>query len=135
MTTETAAPPGLDLAVYREAATRGELVLPRCDECSTWHFYPRSRCPACGSAALRWAKASGRGTLYSFTVVHRAPSPAFAAQVPYVIAAVALEEGPHMMSRLVDQPADAARIGQALAVRFADLGGGIDVPVFAPVAA
>ncbi|HEV7801491.1 MAG TPA: OB-fold domain-containing protein, partial [Burkholderiales bacterium] len=90
--------PDAATAPYWSAANEGRLVLPRCTACSRWHFYPRALCPYCSSDKLEWQSASGRGEVYSYTVVHRAPSPAFAAEVPYVVAIVELEEGPHLMT-------------------------------------
>src|SRR5678815_2532417 len=69
---------------YWEAARAERLIMPRCDDCGRYHFYPRTLCPHCSSANLKWTDVSGAGTIYSFTVIHRAPSPAFAAAVPYV---------------------------------------------------
>jgi uncharacterized OB-fold protein len=97
---------------------RGVFALPRCGDCRRWHFQPQPRCPHCRSAAIAWQPASGRGQVYSFTVVHRAPSPAFAADVPYVIAIVATEEGPHLMTRLVGLDPDAVAIGLAVRARL-----------------
>lgn len=94
------------------------LRLPRCRDCAAFHFYPRSRCPHCGSADLDWQPVSGAGTVYSYTVVQRAPAPAFADEVPYVVAIVALAEGPHLMSRIVGVPPDAVRIGMAVRARY-----------------
>ena len=64
---------------YWEAARAERLVMPRCDDCGRYHFYPCTLCPQCSSANLKWTEVSGAGTVYSFTVIHRAPSPAFAA--------------------------------------------------------
>jgi uncharacterized OB-fold protein len=96
----------------------GEFALPRCSDCAGWHFQPRPVCPHCGSQAIAWQAASGRGRVHSFTVVHRAPSPAFATQVPYAIVIVATNEGPHLMSRLVGADPAAVRIGDRVRVRL-----------------
>ena len=103
---------------------RAEFALPRCDDCGRWHFHPQPRCPYCRSAAIQWHPASGRGVVHSFTVVHRAPSPAFAADVPYTIAIVATLEGPHLMTRLVGIAPDAVRIGLAVRARIEPLSEG-----------
>lgn len=107
-----------------------KLRLPVCEACEATHLYPRTRCPRCGGR-LGWREASGRARLASWSVVHRAPSPAFATDVPYVVALVRLEEGPQMMARLVDAPA-ALRAGMPLGLRFATMPGGERRPVFAP---
>src|SRR6188472_1515456 len=93
-------------APYWKAVQEGRLDLPRCIDCSRFHFYPRATCPHCGSAKLEWQTVAGKGTVYSYTVVHRPPSPAFAAEVPYVVAVIELEEGPHLMSSVTGCAAD-----------------------------
>lgn len=118
-------------APYWDAACAHRFVLPRCEECGRFHFYPRSLCPYCHSPRLAWTQAGGRGTVYSFSVIHRAPSPAFAADVPYIVATVVLEEGPHLMTNIVGCAPDNVRIGMPVAVEFLDLGDEA-LPVFKP---
>lgn len=116
-----------------EHLARGVLALPRCEDCSGWHFQPRPACPHCGSQAIGWQPASGRGQVYSFTVVHRAPSPAFAQQAPYVIAIVATDEGPHLMTRLVGIEPESVRMGDRVRVRMDRLAaGGPRLALFEP---
>ena len=91
--------------------------LPRCGDCGKFHFYPKDFCPHCGSKAVAWAPASGRGEVYSFSVVHRAPSPAFKDQVPYVVAIIATDEGPHLLSRVVGVAPEAVAIGRRVKAR------------------
>ena len=97
----------------------------RCEACGEPHYYPRPICPFCGSDRTTWLEASGRGTIYSYSVFRRAP-------VPYAIAYVTLEEGPTMMTNIVDADLDAIRIGQRVRVRFSPTEGGPPVPTFAP---
>jgi uncharacterized OB-fold protein len=119
---------------YWEAAKRGELRMPKCADCGKFHFYPRTLCPHCGSVNLEWQLCSGSGVVYSYTVVHRAPSPAFESDVPYVVAVIALEEGPHLMSTVIDVPPDKVLIGQRVRVDFRRAGeGDVVLPVFRPV--
>jgi uncharacterized OB-fold protein len=111
-----------------------ELSLQRCQACHRFTFYPRVQCPACGSALLSWTTASGRGTVWSYSVVGRAVSEAFRASVPYVVALVALDEGPLMMSNIVDvDPADVS-IGLAVTVCFEPIDDGRRLPLFRPAA-
>ena len=119
---------------YWAAAHENRLVMPRCRDCGRFHFYPRTLCPYCSSAQLEWADCSGEGVVYSFTVIHRAPSPAFAAAVPYVVAAVKVAEGPHLMTNITGCPADAVRIGMPVRVAFQKVSDEITLPVFEPVA-
>lgn len=92
---------------------------------------PRFLCPHCWSTELDWVQASGRGTVHSFSVIRRAPAQAFAAQVPYVVALVDLDEGPRMMSNIVGDDALQTRIGDPVAVCFEDRGDGAKLPQFA----
>ena len=121
-------------APYWAAARAHRLSLPRCDDCGERHFYPRPLCPHCGSQRLGWADVSGDGTVFSFTIVQRAPSPAFADKVPYAVAIVALDEGPHLMSNIIGCAPDQVRIGMRVRVNFLDFNEEISLPVFEAVA-
>jgi hypothetical protein len=81
-------------APFFAGAARGELLVPRCDGCGRFVWYPEERCPSCGAASPAWTRVSGRGTLFSWVVVRRAFLPAFEDKVPFVTALVALEEDP-----------------------------------------
>jgi uncharacterized OB-fold protein len=116
---------------YWKSVQERRLDLPRCTGCGKFHFYPRATCPHCGSGNLEWKTVSGRATVYSYTVVYRAPGPAFAAEVPYVVATLTLEEGPHLMSNVVGCPSDTVRIGMPVKVDFRELEGTL-LPVFRP---
>lgn len=111
---------------FWEAAAEGRLLVKRCEDCGEHHHYPRAACPFCGSERTQWRQASGQGTIYSFSIMRRA-------EVPYVVAYVTLEEGPTMMTNIVDTSAETIRIGQRVAVRFQPSDGGPPLPVFAPV--
>lgn len=117
---------------YWAAAHEGRFVMPRCNDCGKYHFYPHPLCPHCSSARLEWVEVSGRGKLYSYTVVHRAPSKAFAEEVPYVVAVVELDEGPRLMSNLRGCAPEAAQIGMPLKVAFRKLSESVTLPVFEP---
>jgi uncharacterized OB-fold protein len=110
---------------FWDAAAAGRLLLKRCEACREPHYYPRAICPFCGSDRTTWLEASGGGAIYSYSVFRRAP-------VPYAIAYVTLDEGPTMMTNIVDADLDALRIGQRVRVRFTPTDGGPPVPTFAP---
>jgi len=118
-------------APFWQGALEGKFMLPRCEDCGRHHFYPRGACPHCGGARIAWVTTSGRGSVYSFSVVHRAPGPAFKDDVPYVIAIVATDEGPHLLSRIVGAP-DAVRIGMRLRVKLDRVSAEVALPVFEP---
>ena len=106
-------------------------ALPRCEACGEFHFYPRPVCPHCASARISWAEASGRGEVYSHSTVHRAPSPAFKDDVPYVIAIVKTDEGPHLLSRIVGIVPENVKIGIRIRVKM-HIKGESALPVFEP---
>jgi uncharacterized OB-fold protein len=96
---------------YWQGARQGELRLQRCRACGQWVFYPRALCPYCLSGELEWARASGRGHVYTYTIVRRAAHPAFREEVPYVLAIVELEEGPRLTANIVGVVPEEVRIG------------------------
>ena len=110
---------------FWDAAAEGRLVIKHCTACNQPHHYPRSICPFCGSDATEWRPASGRGTFYTYSIMRRVPE-------PYAIAYVTLEEGPTMMTNIVDCDLDSVRIGQSVRVVFKPTEGGPPVPMFAP---
>ncbi|HZP41556.1 MAG TPA: Zn-ribbon domain-containing OB-fold protein [Candidatus Binatia bacterium] len=118
---------------FWEAARRHELSLPRCRACGRFHYFPRAACPFCLSPDLAWQRASGRGTLYTFTVVHRGLR-GFPLGPPYVLAVVELAEGPRMMTNLVGIAPDPAqiRIGMPVEVAFEDVTREVALPRFRP---
>jgi uncharacterized protein len=108
---------------YWTSLAEHAMRLQRCTGCGTYRFFPTPVCPVCWSTEADWAPVSGRLTLYSFTVVHKPVSEAFAAQTPYVVALVTLEEGPTMMMNVVGVPHDALAIGMALRLDYRDFDG------------
>jgi uncharacterized protein len=91
---------------FWDSLHRGAMEIQRCEDCSSFTFYPRGLCPSCNSRALRWSPVSGRGHIYSLTIVHRPTNPAFKSEAPYVVALVDLEEGCRMMSNIIGVQAD-----------------------------
>ena len=100
--------PGAITAPFWRAAKEHRLSIQRCTACLGHIFYPRAICPHCGGADLTWVDASGRGTVYSYTVARRATMYPFTADVPYVIAIVELAEGPRMTTSVVGCGVDAS---------------------------
>lgn len=111
---------------YWAAAKEGKLLLKRCGHCGLTHYYPRALCPGCLSEQTEWFEASGRGKIYSFSVMRRVAE-------PYAIAYVRLDEGVTMMTQLVDCDLNALAIDQRVEVRFRPTEGGYALPVFTPV--
>jgi uncharacterized protein len=117
---------------YWEGCKRHELRIQRCTACGHYQFYPRLYCDKCFSDDVEWITASGRATVYTFTIVHRPPSDAFKGDLPYVVALVKLEEGPSMMTNIVGCPPEQVAIGMAVKVTFDDLTDEITIPKFRP---
>jgi uncharacterized protein len=118
-------------APYWEAATRGELLIQRCPACGQRQFYPRALCTACG-ADPEWERASGRGTVHTFTVIRQNYAKPFRDELPYVVAMIELAEGPMMMSNVTDCTADDVHIGMPVEAHFVTADDGIGVPFFRP---
>ena len=124
-----------ETAEYWAGCRRHELLIQRCSDCGGYQFYPRILCVACSGRSLQWARASGRGTVRSFTVVRRAVSEAYAADVPYVVALIRLEEGPTLMSNIVGCAVEAVAMDMPVEVVFDDWPGDVTVPKFRPARA
>ncbi|MDA1216353.1 MAG: OB-fold domain-containing protein [Chloroflexi bacterium] len=120
---------------YWEKAKAHELWLRKCNECGDAYFYPRDICPNCYSNNVTWIQASGKATLYAYSIVERGPTPPFRDVVPYIAAVVELEEGPRMPTNLVDVPFDEEhiKVGMALQVTFHDVTDEVTLPKFRPV--
>ena len=119
---------------YWEAAKRHELVLQRCQECGYYRYPPGEVCPYCLSTRLLWVKASGRGTVFTWTVFHQVYHRAFAKNVPYAVVAIELEEGPRLVTNLVDCKNEDIEVGMPVEVVFDDVTEEITLPKFRPVA-
>ncbi|TCT04994.1 Zn-ribbon domain-containing OB-fold protein [Aquabacter spiritensis] len=115
-----------ETAAYWDAARDGRLLLRGCRACGQVHHYPRTLCPFCFSADTEWRVASGRGTIYSYSVMHRAAE-------PYAVAYVRLDEGVTVMTNLVACEADEIRIDGAVHVVFHPSEGGDPIPMFTPL--
>jgi uncharacterized protein len=118
--------PNPETKAFWEAAAAGKLMMGKCAACGEVHYYPRAICPHCFSDKTELQQASGKGTVYSYSVMRRAP-------IPYAIAYVTLEEGVSMMTNIVDCDLDQIRIGQAVRLVFKPSDGGPLVPMFTPV--
>jgi uncharacterized protein len=90
--------PDADTAAFWRGLSDGKLLLQHCKDCGHVQYYQQAICRACGSENIEHRPASGRGKVHSFSVVHRAPGPAFKGDVPYAVILVELEEGPRMIS-------------------------------------
>src|ERR1700751_3054936 len=109
-----------------------EIRLQRRRDCAAWVFSPRPRCSTCLSDALDWHTVSGHGTIYSYTVARQATHPAFAADVPQLLAIVELDEGVRVTTTLVDAAPDDLRVGLPVAPVFDHGNDGVTLLRFRP---
>jgi uncharacterized OB-fold protein len=119
---------------FWDAARGGRLVMQRCADCGAYVWHPQPWCRVCYGQNLAWQELSGQAELFTYSVVHYAPLPGYADEVPYVLATVRLAEGPQMMTNIVGCDWREVRIGQRLAVCWEERAGGLRVPQFTPVA-
>jgi uncharacterized OB-fold protein len=116
----------LETEAYWAAANEGKLLMKKCNGCGKTHFFPRAICPYCQSSDTVWYEASGKGVIYSYSVMRRGGT-------PYAIAYVTVDEGITMMTNIVDCDHDALAVGQAVEVTFRQSDGDQAIPVFRPV--
>jgi len=116
---------------FYEAASRGDLLYQQCPTCEHRQFYPRAVCTACG-ADPEWATASGRGSVYTFTIVRQNYAKGFKDELPYAVAMVELEEGVKMLGRLTDCAVEDVRVGMKLEAYALEVEEGFALPFWRP---
>ena len=122
--------PDLDTQPFWDACREGRFLVRHCGGCGRDHYYPRSFCPSCWSEDVSWKEASGRATLYTYSVVHVNDLPPFGERVPYVAAVVDLEEGPRVMTNVEGVEFGDLAVGMALEVDFKAISDDVTIPVF-----
>ena len=108
--------PDAESAPFWAAALEGKLLVQECSMCGHRQLYGRSLCTNCHSSALSWIESSGRGTIYSRTVIHQNPNRSFKHMIPFVVALVDLDDGPRLMTNIVGVPPEAVEIGARVRV-------------------
>ncbi len=124
--------PSEELGPFWEGLRRGEFLLPRCERCGAWRWPPagcREHPNDPYLANLKWTPASGRGKVFAYTVQRVPFHPAFS--VPYVYALIELNEGPVMVSNVIDCDPEDVSVGMPVLVRFVDIGDAT-LPLFGP---
>ena len=122
-----------DTQPFWDGCAQGVLLLQRCGACQAYRHPPSPICPLCLSDRHEWVEASGRGTVYTFVVVRETRARGWDKLVPYVVAVVALEEGPRMLTNVVNVAPEDVKIDMPVAVTFAEVDGPTKLPVFQPV--
>ena len=121
-----------DTEKYWKALLEHKLLLPKCNHCQKVNFPPRPFCPDCLDFDVTWTEMSGRGKVHTYSVVYQNKSPGFADEVPYVVGYIELEEGPQMMSNIVDCDPESVRIDQPVEIVYRDVMPDLTIPVFRP---
>lgn len=116
---------------FFDGAAEGKLMLQYCSSCKRYSLTGGMYCPHC-LAVVEWQKASGRGAVHTWAVNHQVHNQAFAEEVPYLFAAIDLQEGPQIIARLMDIKIDELHIGLPVRVRFIRHESGESIPVFGP---
>ena len=119
---------------FWEGARNGKLLVQTCNECRARIFFPRRQCPACWSDNLGWIEASGRATIYAFSITYEGVEAVFREDLPIVLAWVDLPEGIRMQTNIIDCDPDSVAIGQEVEVVFKQVTDAITLPYFRPVA-
>lgn len=121
-----------DTAPFWEYCRAGELRIQRCSDCRTFRHHPRPICPYCQSERVEWTQCAGTGTVFSYTICHRPVLPAFDAEVPYNVIVVQLDEGPFMVSNLVDSD-EGPSVGLRVHVAYSKVDETLTLPQFRPI--
>jgi uncharacterized OB-fold protein len=119
-----------EMAPFWEAARRHQLVVQRCRGCGALRFPARDLCSRCLSREVEWAPVSGRGTIFSYAIMHQVYHPGFADEVPYAVVQVELEEGARMLTNVVGCPPAELTIGMPVEVVFEDRTPEVTLPKF-----
>lgn len=125
--------PDAETAPFWAGTKEGKLLIKHCAACERTHFYPRPFCPHCWSADVEWMEASGRATLYTWSIVRRNDLPPFPERVPYVAAVVDLAEGPRMMTNVVECEFDDLAMGMELQAVYTPISDDVTIVQFRPV--
>jgi hypothetical protein len=119
-----------EMAPFWEAARRHQLVVQRCRGCGALRFPARDICSRCLAREVEWAPVSGRGTIFSYAIMHQVYHPGFADEVPYAVVQVELEEGPRMLTNVVGCPPAELTVGMPVEVVFEDRTPEVTLPKF-----
>jgi uncharacterized OB-fold protein len=118
---------------FWEAAQRHELILHKCLDCAQYRYPPAPICPHCLSMKVEWSKVSGRGRVYTWTIFHQVYHPAFKAEAPYNVAVVKLDEGPQLISTVVDCNNEDLYLDMPVEVIFDEVTEEVTLPRFRPI--
>ncbi len=119
---------------FWEAARRHQLMIPRCQDCGRWIWYPQEICYVCNSRSITWQLIGGRGKVYSFVILRQALHPAFTARIPLAVALVELDDASYvrLTANILECPPEAVTVGMPVEVVFEDVTEDVTLPQFRP---
>jgi uncharacterized OB-fold protein len=113
--------PNEDTKPFWDGLKEHRLRIQKCRQCGQFRFPPRVICPHCMSLESQWVEVKGMGTVYSFTIVHHAYTPAYEGEIPYVVAIVELEEGIRLITNVIGCKPEQVQIGMPVELAFEDV--------------
>ncbi len=125
--------PNVESQRFWDATAEGRIELPRCDSCGLVIYYPRAICPDCQSTQLTWETMAGTGTVYSFSITRSGAGRRWKEHLPFVVAYVRLDEGPTMLTNIVDCDPESVEVDMAVTAVFDDTGEGNALVRFKPL--
>jgi uncharacterized OB-fold protein len=125
--------PNFETQEFWDGCRRGQLLLQKCGDCGAYRHPPAPICSTCLSPQHEWVEASGHGTVYTFVVVRETRAKGWEQLVPYVTAVVTLDEGPRMLTNIVDVAPEDVKIDMPVQVTFAEAEDEMKLPLFRPV--
>jgi uncharacterized OB-fold protein len=117
-------------SVYWNSLLARSFRLQQCDQCAHVRYPLSEICPVCLSSDYRWAAMSGRGHVFSTVVFHQVYHPAFADKVPYNVSLVELEEGPIIVTNVIDVDPREVGVGDEVDLVYTELTAEIVLPQF-----
>lgn len=127
--------PTSDTEKFWNALKEEKFLIQQCKDCGAWVFFPGPICRKCFSVNLEWKEASGKGKVYAYSTVHRAPGKAFKVDAPYAVALIELDEGVKIMSNVVDIEPDDVKVDMRVEIVFDKVTNDTTLPKFKPAAA
>jgi len=118
---------------FWEGCRKQELRFQKCKDCDHVRWPPSDLCPLCHSTEINWSVSKGIGKVFTFAIYHTAYHPGFASDLPYTVAVVALDEGPHLLTSIVECPPNEVKCDMLVKVVWEEINEKITLPKFMPL--
>ena len=121
--------PSRDTQPHWDGLNEHKYLLQKCSDCGKIRHYPRPVCDGCYSMNVEWVEASGRGTIYSWTITHHPFHPGWKGDLPYILVTAELDEEVRMNAQLRGADASALKIGAKVRIDYELAKDGLTLPV------